>query len=461
MAENKTTSVELLLRLDERSEATRGRRLQGALRDAVRSGRLVADARLPSTRALADDLGLSRGVVVEAYDQLVAEGYLVAARGSGTRVAAGVAESAGPPPTAKPATPWLVDFDPGRPDLAGFPHSMWFGALRAGTRELSATELDYGDPQGLLWLRRELAAYLARVRGAEVAPERVSIVGGFTQGLGLLSRVLVAGGGRQLTVEDPGAYVQRRAVEAAGLIAHPLPVDDEGARIDLLDSSCREPVLLTPAHQYPMGAVLSAQRRSALISWLRVHPDRLVIEDDYDAEFRYDRQPIGCLQGLVPDQVLLGGSVSKALAPGMRLGWLVLPSELVGAVVEAQSVEALQPPVTSQAALAHLLASGAYDRHVRRSRARYRKRRDVLVDALGSIDGVGIHGVAAGLHLVLTLPPDLDEVAVAAAAAERGVYVRPLRDYRIVGGAPGLTLGYAHLTETTIAEGGRIVADLL
>jgi GntR family transcriptional regulator/MocR family aminotransferase len=443
-----------------RPEPTKYARLQGALRDAVRSGRLEPGRALPSTRALAADLGVSRGVVVEAYEQLVAEGYLVSRHGSGTHVAPGVAERASAPPPPSAGRRWLVDFDPGCPDLGAFPRAAWAGAVRSALLELTAAELGYGNPGGDPVLRHELAAYLGRVRGADADPERLVVVGGFTQGLGLVARGLRAVGERRVMVEDPGAFVQRRSLEAAGLTLEPCPVDGDGFTLHRLGEGPARTVMVTPAHQYPLGVVMGAERRAGLLGWVRDGGRRTIIEDDYDAEFRYDRAPVGCLQGVAPDHVAMGGSVSKSLAPGVRLGWFALPPGLAPVVGDIQETDRLQPPVVSQRALAHLLSSGRYDRHIRRMRARYRERRDALVESLG--DRVEVRGVSAGLHLVVTLPPESDDVVIARAVAERGVFVRPLRTYHVgVDAGPGLVLGYAHLPLSQVARGGAVVREVL
>ncbi|MEM9036847.1 MAG: PLP-dependent aminotransferase family protein [Actinomycetota bacterium] len=466
MAENRTTSRELIVDVDGRTESSRQARLQGALRDAVRSGRLAAGSRLPSSRALAADLGVSRGVVVEAYDQLIAEGYLHSRQGSGTVVADGAARpanDASSPQIAPPTAAWRVDFEPGRPDLDGFPRSMWTSAIRSALAELTAADLDYGDPLGDPVLRAELAAYLGRVRGAAVEPERVHVVGGVGQGLGLLARTRRAAGDTTVFVEDPGAYVLRGVVETAGLPVEPVPVDHAGMIVDRLPATGeRQTVLVSPAHQYPMGAVLAPERRAVLVDWARSGIGRLVVEDDYDAEFRYDRSPIGCIQGLAPEHVALTGSVSKSLAPGLRIGWLVLPERWSGPVGERQLWEHLQPPIVDQRAFAHLLASGRYDRHIRRARARSRERRDVLLEQLGRIADVEIHGVSAGLQVVATLPVETDVAAITAATAEARVQVRSLDDYRVrPAEPPGVVLAFAHLTVDEIRVGVAVVAEAI
>lgn len=456
-----TTSTELIVELDTRTEPTKSARLRGALRDAIRDGRLEAGRRLPSSRALAADLGLSRGLIVETYEQLVAEGYLESHRGSGTTVAANAV--AGSTSATRPAArdSWLVDFDPGRPDLAAFPRSGWAAAVRVALRDLPDADLAYRDPRGDEVLRTELAAYLRRVRGAGTDPDRLFIVAGFTPGLTLVCRALAANGVSRLAVEDPGAYVQRGAVTGAGLHVDSLPVDADGARTDMLGALPADAAMVTPAHQYPLGGVLAPDRRAAALEWVRARADRLLVEDDYDAEFRYDRSPVGTLHGLAPDDVVLGGSVSKSLAPGLRVGWIAVPPSLVPTLEEIQEIDYAVPSAIDQRALAVLLSSGRYDRHIRRSRVTYRERRDVVLEAVADVDGVTVGGVAAGLHVSLALPAHVDEAAVTGDLASQGVFIRGLANYRIRPGPPGLVLGYAHLTPELLRVGAGMVAGTL
>lgn len=459
--ESWTTSTELIVELDGRDETTKSARLRGALRDSIRSGRLEPGRRLPSSRALAADLGVSRGLVVETYEQLVAEGYLVAAHGSGTTVAHNAAEPSHRPTRPTDTAEWRVDFGPGTPDLASFPRSSWAAAVRTALRDLPDVDLAYRDPRGDDILRTELSAYLRRVRGAETDPSRLFIVAGFTHGLSLVARALVEAGTTHLAVEDPGAYVQRTAMIDAGLRVEPLPVDRDGALTDELAASRVGAAMVTPAHQYPMGGVLGPARRSKLLEWARSRPGRVVIEDDYDAEFRYDRSPVGTMHGLAPEHVVLGGSVSKSLAPALRMGWIAVPSAMAPVIEELQQVSYAYPSTIDQRALAILLASGRYDRHIRRARATYRTRRDVLVEGLSDVPGVVIGGIAAGLHLSIELPHHVDESAITVDLSARGVCAWGLDNYRIRPGHPGLVLGYAHLTLDQLREGASVVAETL
>ena len=482
MRDHRTTSggPELLLRLDRSGGRPLRDQLEAELRAAVRDGRLEPGGRLPASRTLAADLGLSRGVVVEAYAQLIGEGYLEARRGSGTRVAAGVsgrngdgrdhtaawpadtdAPGRGPATAAAlaPAGP-RIDFRPGIPDLSSFPRAAWAAALRRAALETPAWALGYGEPAGAPPLRAALAAYLGRVRGVVAGAGGVMVVGGFSQALALLARVLP---GRVVAVEDPGSPGQSGLLERTGLELVPIGVDGEGLRVDELASSRARVVIVTPAHQFPTGVVLSPARRAALLAWARAR-DGLVVEDDYDAEYRYDREPVGAVQGLAPDRVIYAGSVSKTLAPSLRLGWMVPPAALLPALVQLKHDTDLGSPTLEQLAFAELLSSGAYDRHLRRSRARQRRRRDALVAALRRhAPALRVLGTAAGLHALVELPAGCDEAALVRRAAAAGIGLHGLAGHHAPGRAatPGLVLGYAALTETAIADGIRILAELL
>jgi GntR family transcriptional regulator / MocR family aminotransferase len=457
---NRTTGpLEVLLSVRRGAGSFRGQ-LERELRGAVRSGRLPAGTALPSTRALASQLGVSRGVVVEAYDQLVAEGYLLARQGSATRVAETAAAAKAAPSAEQAPQRLRYDFRPGVPALDTFPRTAWLASLRKTLTQVPHAALGYGDPRGLPALREALAAYLGRVRGVAANPERVLVCSGFAQGLGLVCRTLRRGGASRFAVEDPSHPGQRAEVAHAGLEPVPVPVDERGLRVDLLVRSRADAVLVTPAHQFPTGAVLAPERRASLVEWAQRH-DAVVVEDDYDAEYRYDREPIGALQGLAPERVIYAGSASKTLAPALRLGWLVLPAWLIDAVAEEKALDDLASPVLEQLAFADFLAQGGADRHLRRNRALYRARRDALVAALAAhLPRVTVGGIAAGLHAVAQLPPDTDEAAVVAAARERSVGVYGMTDYRLPGslGPAALVLGYGGLGERAIEAGVLLLA---
>ncbi|MEV0933278.1 PLP-dependent aminotransferase family protein [Streptomyces phaeochromogenes] len=440
--------------------------LTDALRAAVRGGRLAPGTRLPSSRSLAADLGIARNTVADAYADLVAEGWLTARQGSGTRVAerAVVAPASAPPRPRTPGGP-AYDLVPGTPDLASFPRAEW---LKASRRALTAAPYDalgYGDPRGRVELRTALAGYLARARGVRADPERILICSGFAHGLMLLGAVLRQRGAGALAMESYGLDVHWNLVERAGLRSVTLPFDELGTRTEELTGGGLggsgsgngrgsgsgsggglgsrggsgsggkggaggvRAVLLTPAHQFPMGVPLHPDRRAAVVDWAR-RTGGLILEDDYDGEFRYDRQPVGALQGLDPDHVVYMGTASKALAPGLRLGWLVLPPGLAAEVTAAKGDADWSCGVLDQLTLAEFITSGAYDRHVRAARLRYRRRRDHLVSALAAhAPSVTATGIAAGFHAVLQLPPGTEQ-SVVRSAVWQGLAVHGLTRYR-------------------------------
>ncbi|WP_461060872.1 MocR-like pyridoxine biosynthesis transcription factor PdxR [Streptomyces pseudoechinosporeus] len=457
---------ELLLPVASAPARARGRSLQAALREAVRSGRLAPGTRLPSSRELAADLGVSRGLITEAYEQLTAEGYLRSDRGAGTWVG-GAVRAAGPRARdLAPRSPGArVDFLPGTPDLALFPRAAWAAAQRGVLAELPHHALGYPDPRGLPRLRTALAELLARRRGVVADPERVLVVSGVAQATTLLGFVLHARGVRAVGVEDPGTPEHGALYTSAGVRTVPLPLDDEGLAIGPLRESGVRVVVTTPAHQFPSGIAYSARRRAELLDWAH-SVDGLVVEDDYDGDFRYDRAPVGALQGLDPEHVAYTGSVSKSLAPGLRLGWLLVPASLTEEVVERKRTMDLGNPVVDQALLARFMERGDYDRQLRRCQRAYKERRDTLVAALEEhFPGTRVSGIAAGLHAIASLPgrygPPERFLACAAAA---GVAVRPLTDFaysdsgKTEGGVVRLVLGYAHVSPARIREGVRLMA---
>ena len=445
------SSVDLHLELHRSQRPDGGLRagLEAALRDAVRTGRLGPGTRLPSSRALAGDLGLARNTVADAYSQLVAEGWLTAERGSGTRVAERVTADPGPattPPGPAPSRAPRYTLVPGSPDLSAFPRSAWLVATRRALAAAPRAALGYGHPSGRPELRAALAEYLARARGVRADPDRIVVCDGFAEGLALLARVLRAGRARTVAVEEYGLPSARATITAAGLRLATLPVDGRGAVIEAAGRA--DALLLTPAHQFPVGAALAPARRTQAVAWAR-STGGLVIEDDYDGEFRYDRQPVGAVQALAPGHVVYAGSASKSLAPAFRLGWLVLPAPLAREVAAAQELAAGPGSRLDQLTLAEFIVSGGYDRHVRRSRLAYRRRRDRLAVALArEAPQVRVTGIAAGLHALCELPPGLAEDHVVARAAARGLDVDGLAMYHAGAGAatsparPALVVGY-------------------
>ncbi|MEU0400131.1 PLP-dependent aminotransferase family protein [Streptomyces sp. NPDC006197] len=457
-------SPELLLVVDRDSGEPLRTQLELRLRDAIRTGRLRVGERLPSSRELARMLGVSRGLVQECYAQLQAEGYLVTRVGSATRVATGAA----PPPATASAPPvpprLLADFAWGVPDLSGFPLADWLWATREAARAMPKSALGYGDPRGSAELREVLAGYLRRVRAAAADPERIVVCTGYAQGLGLALRALAGAGVRTVAYEDPGSPTTvSSAASRAGMSAVPVPVDELGIDVRALAATDARAVVVTPAHQWPTGVALAPERRLALIEWARSR-DAVIVEDDYDAEFRYDREPVGALQGLAADRVISLGTVSKSLAPALRIGWMLCPAALTGAIVEQKQLSDRGSPTLDQLALATLIESGRFDRHLRRMRATYAARRSTLVAALAEhAPEVGVTGLAAGFHAVARLAGPTDEQALVTAARARSVGLYGMSACR-ASHAPGpvrLVLGFGNIGERAIAAGLAAVGDLL
>ncbi len=437
----------LLIALDHAAAEPLRRQLAGELRDAIRGGRLRTGVRLPASRALAAQLGVSRGVVTDAYEQLSAEGWLAARRGAGTVVAAAPAAE---PVRAEPPRRAAVrfDFTPTTPDVSLFPRREWARAVAHAAAEAPDAELDYGSGFGSRALREALAGYLGRVRGTAADPAGIVVCAGYSQAVGLLFSALAERGARRVALEDPSLSDHWDAAAHAGLETAPVPLDGEGLRVDALAASGADAVVVTPSHQFPTGAVMGPERRHALLAWAH-DGDRIVIEDDYDAEFRYDRRPLAALQGLDPARVVYVGTASKTLAPALRLGWILAPAALAPAVATAKLAADSGSPALDQLALAHLIASGEHDRHLRRVRRTYAERRDRLVAALAREVPEGrIEGAAAGVHLVLALPVALDPVRLRKANAAHGVVADDLgarRHALVPRGPTRLVLGYGRV----------------
>jgi GntR family transcriptional regulator/MocR family aminotransferase len=438
--------------------------VQEQLRTAIRDGRLLPGERLPSTRRLAEQLGVSRGTVVEVYEQLFSEGYLDSAVGSGTRVARlpGVRGRVGPPAAPEPARPaFSIDFEYGIPDLASVPLRDWAWAIGEATRTLPTAELGDEAPAGSRHLREVVTAYHRRVRaGCATAAEAV-VVGGFRQGLVFALGALAHTGIDLVGIEDPGPREHDLIARRAGMAPVPIPVDAEGIDVSALRATGARAVLVTPAHQCPTGVVLSPARRHALLAWAD-EVDGVILEDDYDAEFRYDRQPVGSLQGLGPEHVIALGSVSKTLAPAIRIGWVLAPARFVEGIIEEKHLGSRGAPGLDQEALALLIESGRFDRHLRRARDVYRSRRDVLAREVEAVFGPDrLHGLAAGCHAVLSLPAGADEAAVVAEALARSVRVSGLDRYRLTPDhdSPALLLSFGNVTEHQLVRGVRAIAE--
>jgi GntR family transcriptional regulator / MocR family aminotransferase len=489
----------LLIRLDRSAREPLRDQLEASLREAIRDGRLRTGERLPSSRELARELGVSRGMVQECYGQLLAEGYLTSRTGSATRVAGvggavavlpGAVSPGAVSPGAVPAgavspgavsagavspsrraaePPLIADFEPGIPDLSSFPRTDWAWAVKQACDQVAAADLGYGDPRGSPVLREVLAGYLRRVRAAAASPAQMIISTGFAQGINLVLRALARDADvLRVAFEDPGygsAATDEtvRAALAIGIQVSYVPVDEQGLVVTELTASGAQAVVVTPAHQSPTGVVLSPARRHALTDWAR--QGGYVIEDDYDSEFRYDKEPVGTLQGLAPDQVFLLGTASKALAPAVRLGWVHAPAALAAAVAAEKEMSDRGSCVLDQLALATLLTTGRYDRHLRRMRTVYAARRNALTDAFARYaPGARLSGLAAGFQAVAPLPPGTDETAVIAAARDRRVGLYGIAGYRGDPGPaapPALVMGFGNVRERAIAPAIAAVADLL
>jgi len=475
---DRTTTRSEFLQLDV-ADAPRGAVsawLAARVSEAIASGALPVGGRLPSSRELATELGVSRGAVTEAYRRL-AEGGHVVGRGRAGTVVAHAPPLASPEPDTPPtpvrfAAPDLgvfgalraaeapIDLTPGVPDLAAFPRSAWLRSERAVLHELPAGGLGYPDPAGVPVFRAAVAAWLARYRGIAVTPDEIIVVAGVAQALAILARVLPSVGVDRVAVEDPGSFGARRQLEAWGMQTSPVPVDSRGLDVAALAADGAPAVLVTPAHQFPTGVLLDGARRRDLALW--ADAGGWILEDDYDAEHRYDRPPATALRATMTDRICYAGSLSKTLAPALRVGWLVVPPRLAAAVVATKRDLDLGNPTLPQLVLARLMDSGDLERHLRSVRLRHRRRRDEMVGALREhLPDATIHGAAAGLHLTVTYDGDPgSDVEVAAAALERGVKLHPLSWHRSAAGAPGLVLGYAAATPSQIIEGVAAVGDV-
>jgi len=474
-------SPDFLVRLDRSGGQPLRAQLEASLRDAIRGGRLRAGERLPSSRELARALGVSRGLVQECYAQLLAEGYLTSHTGSATRVASIGGQSAGDRPGSGPSPPpggarsagsprLIADFQPGLPDLSSFPRTDWAWAVKQACVQVASADLGYGDPRGSAMLREVLAGYLRRVRAADASPDQMIISSGFAQGINVVLRALARlGEVTQVAFEDPGYGTVAedetlRSVVGMGLGVVYVPIDEQGLVVSELAASGAQAVVVTPAHQAPTGVVLSPARRHALTSWAR-RGGGYVIEDDYDSEFRYDSEPVGTLQGLAPEQVFLLGTTSKALAPAVRLGWVHAPARLAAAVAAEKEMNDRGSSMLDQLALATMLTSGRYDRHLRRMRTVYATRRTALTGAFARhAPGVQLAGLAAGFQAVAPLPPGADEAAVITAARARRVGLYGIREY--LGhperpAPPALVMGFGNVGERAIDPAIAAVAGLL
>jgi GntR family transcriptional regulator/MocR family aminotransferase len=449
--------VELLLEVS-RGDGTLGAQIEEQLRRAIRSGALRPGTTVPSTRDLARQVGVSRRIVVDAYAQLSAEGYLLLRQGARPRVSETSPTAGEPAADEPPAAPVRYDFRPSVPDVSTFPRQAWLRSLREALAAMTDADLGYGDPRGVDALRAALAEYLGRVRGVVAEPARVMVTCGYSQGLDLVCRTLAEGGARRIAFEDPSYPEQKELARRAGLEPVPVPVDEQGLVVAELPQV--DAVVVTPAHQHPTGVVLSGERRTELVAWLRDN-DAIAIDDDYDAEYRYDRAAVGALQGLDPERVVYAGSASKTLAPALRIGWLVLPSCLVEPVSEGKRLGDHQTDRIEQHAFADFLVRGELDRHLRRMRGSYRARRDALIAALAEeLPDTKVSGIAAGLHATVRLPDSDDEDVKE--ARRRRIEVGPMSENWAdpAGRPPTLLLGYGQIQEAAIRPAVRALAEV-
>lgn len=468
----RSASFELAsLTINAASPTPRYRQIVAQLRAAIDGGTLAPGTRLPPTRALAASLGVSRITAVGAYEQLIAEGYLVGRVGAGTRVAdipprpparptarpagAAAAPRLAPFGAALAAAPLALPFDhgpprlfrPNIPDLRLFPARLWARLIARQLREGDPGLLGYGDPAGLPTLRAAVAQYLATFRGVYCTPEQVLITGGSQGAIALLARALLAPGDT-VWMEHPGYPDTAALLRASGMRLVAVPVDDDGLRVEVGARLAPRARLayVTPGHQMPTGAALGQERGVALLDWAE-RAGAWVLEDDYDGEYRYDGPPRPALQRLdQAGRVLYLGTFSKTLAPALRLGYLIVPPPLVEPLTRAQTLLVRQLPTLEQAALAAFIAEGHLARHIRRTREQYGRRRAALVAALGAAFGerVSIGGTAGGLHLVVWLSTPASLERVAAAARQAGIELRTTAEYATEGALrPGLILGFA------------------
>lgn len=453
--------VGVVMGVDPASSCPLHEQLERSLRAAIRLGRLPAGSRLPSSRSLSDQLGISRGVVSWAYGQLAAEGYLVTRQGAPVQVSDATRGAAARPSARSLTRSFAYDLRPG-PDLASFPRDRWQRSLREAWRSAPAASLGDLDPRGLPQLRDALAAYLDRVLGTAADPELLLVCAGFAQGLSLACRWLRSHGVERIAVEDPGWHQHRLIAEEAHLGVIPVPVDEAGLDLATLNASNAEAVIVTPAHHFPTGAVLAPERRTGLVEWAE-RKDRLIIEDDYDTELRFHGVAVGALQGLAPERVLHIGSASKRLAPGLRLGWMLLPSWLTWPLVSAKSVEDSGTEVLGQMALADFIACGELDRHLRRMRLRYAKRRRALLEMLRELlPAARTREDPAGVFELLELPAHVDEPSLLAGAARRGVGLEGLSWHRSSEvKSAGVLVGYAGSSQPALLRALRLVAEAM
>jgi GntR family transcriptional regulator / MocR family aminotransferase len=462
------------------------RQVYRGLRRAILSGTLCANDRLPSSRDLAEQLGISRTVILLTYDQLLAEGYVVGRRGSGTYVSGGLAGNIAPgkrrsatlrlsrfgtaaagaaatvdTPRRSPIS-LRYDFVYGRSDLETFPFEMWRRLLLREARQASTRQFDYGSALGSSKLRDAICAHLRRSRAIACDPSEVIVVNGSQQALDLTIRVLVEPGDR-VAIENPHYDGTREALLASGARLRPVPVDRNGLNTAKLPEDARL-VFVIPSHQFPTGAILSLERRMALLEWAR-RRNAIIVEDDYDGEFRYDGRPLESLQGLDAEgRIVYIGTFSRTVFPALRIGYLIAPKSLVPAFTAAKWLSDLHSATLEQQTLAEFISNGMYERHLRRLRRRNTARREALLSAIRKFlgDRVDVTGEGAGAHIVLWPRKKVSEPVVIAQAAKRGVGIYGISHCFLKRPSPpGFMLGYARLNEQEIRDGIRLLGEVL
>jgi GntR family transcriptional regulator/MocR family aminotransferase len=471
------------LRIDHSAETPLNDQVYEQIRAAILAGQLGANTRLPSTRALAYDLGISRNTVLDAYAQLLAEGYVDGQSGSGTYVSPTLPDAvlqlqtntslpfsipertpsqrgkllaATPVSTSRDIGP-LRPFRPGLPAFETFPFDIWSRLMARHWRQPPHQLLGYANPRGYSVLREALAEYLVASRGVRCTPEQIIIVAGSQQGLDLATRVLLDIGD-SAWIEDPGYMGARGALTSAGAQIVPVPVDKEGLDVAEGIALCRTArlVYITPSHQFPLGVTMSLPRRLTLLEWAH-RTGAWILEDDYDSEYRYTGRPLPALQGLDSEhRTVYLGTLSKTLFPSLRLGYMVVPPDLIAPFVAAKALADRHAPSVEQAVLADFITEGHFARHIRRTRMLYAERQAALVAAVGrELNGLlEVEPAEAGMHLLGRLPQGVDDQAVSAKAAEHAVEAPALSSYGLAPDQPqGLLLGYAAFSQADILEG--------
>jgi GntR family transcriptional regulator / MocR family aminotransferase len=450
--------------VDKASDVSLIRQIYEQIRQSILRGELQAGERLPPTREVARDLHISRNVVLEAYDQLLAEGYIESRQGSGTYVSSGAvlqAASQREAPARREtgsidSNKNCIDFRPGVPALDSFPRKLWGQLMQRVCMETPSALFGYDSPAGRIELRSALSRYLLRTRGVHCQPDQILITSGAAQAFFLLAQVLRFAE-KGIVAEDPWTNQLHKQFSAVTALVYPVPVDENGMRTDLLPDQIHPgSVYVTPSHQFPLGGTLPIQRRIQLVEFARAR-DCYIIEDDYDSEFRYEGIPVSSLQGLDPERVVYVGTMSKILSPALRCGYLVLPWSLVEACQQAKQLTDLHSPTLDQLALAHFINEGHLERHVLKMKKLYRKRRECLLSSLNRYfaDRVTVWGASTGLHIAVEFHDMVLTEECLAEMNRRGVRVYPVEQHTMQKGKHlnKIMLGYANLSQEEIEEG--------